>query len=79
MSDLEGLAGRDAVVSILDELCTELDDGTEWENDSLRRYLEALGALLGSVENTYINSGLPVPKDPWELIGRALKGARNYE
>ncbi len=79
MSDLEGLAGRDAVVNILGELCTELDSGTEWENDSLRRYLEALGALLGSIENTYVNSEQPVPNDPWELIGRALKGARHYE
>ena len=79
MSDLAGLVGRDAVVNIVCELCTELDGGIQWENDSLPAYLEAFGALLGSIENAYINSGQPVPEDPWELIGRALKGARDYE
>ena len=79
VSDVDGTSGRDGVVAILGELCGELDGGAEWENDSLRRYLEALGALLGSIENVYVNSGVPVPTDPWELIGRALTGARNYE
>ncbi len=79
LSDVEEASGRDAVVAILAELSAELEEGADWENDTLGRYLEALGALLGSIENSYINAGLPVPKDPWELIGRALKGARNYE
>ena len=79
MSNSEALSGRDVVVTILDELCAELREGADWENDTLVRYLEALGALLGSIENSYINARLPVPEDPWELMGEALKGARNYE
>lgn len=71
--------GRDTVVAFLGDLSRELDEGADWENDTLSRYLEALGALLDSIENTYINNGEPVPQDPWELMIRALKGARHYE
>lgn len=74
-----GRFGKDAVVAVLGDLSRELGEGADWENDSLGRYLEALGALLDSIENTYINNGDPVPEDPWELMIRAFKGARYFE
>lgn len=58
-------SGKDAVVAILCDLSRELGGGADWENDTLSRYLEALGALLDSIENTYINSGDPVPEGNW--------------
>jgi hypothetical protein len=80
MSESSSLrSGKDAVVSTLDDLLRELSEGADWENDTLARYLEALGALLDSIENSYANKGEPVPDDPWELMIRALKGARYYE
>lgn len=79
MSEPTALSGRDNVVEILTNMCSELAAGADWENDTLPRYLEALAALLESIENSYTNSGLPVPDDPWEIIGKALRGAREYE
>lgn len=51
----------------------------EWENDTIPRFLEAFSALLGSIENAYVNTGRVVPADPWELVAEAIRGARSYE
>ena len=56
-----------------------VDAGQEWENDSLPGFLEAFGALLGSIDQAYLNTGRPVPEDPWVLLADALAGARHYE
>jgi hypothetical protein len=78
MSETDAVrSGKDAVVATLGNLSRELGEGADWENDTLGRHLEALGALLDSIENNYINNGDPVPEDPWELMTRALKRARH--
>ncbi len=75
----ESMNGRDRVVEIVEQLQAELEAGETWENDTLTRFLDGFGALLGSIENTYVNTGREVPSDPWVLVGDALLGARNYE
>lgn len=52
---------------------------TTWENTELPDYLEALCVLLMSIENSYANTGRPIPEDPWIVIADAIKGARYYE
>lgn len=79
MTDYDALHGRDEVLEVLDALQTELASGPDWENRTLDRYLDAFNALLGSIENAYINTGRPVPTSPWTLVAEALKGARFYE
>ncbi len=79
MIEHPGLQGRDQVVELVEQLQRELEAGQEWENDTLSRFLEGFGALLGSIENAYVNTGREVPDDPWVLVGEALKGARFYE
>lgn len=75
----ESMYGRDRVVEIVEQLQAELEAGEAWENDTLARFLDGFGALLGSIENAYVNTGREVPSDPWVLVGQALLGARNYE
>jgi hypothetical protein len=79
VTDLPGLGGGDQVIEVLERLQAELLSGAEWENDDLGRFLEGFGALLGSIENAYINAGSPAPDDPWVLVAAALLGARFYE
>jgi hypothetical protein len=79
MSELSGMHGRDQLLEALAEIRAELDTGAEWENDTLPRFLEAFAALLGSIENAYLNTGRPVPTDPWELMVTAIRGASSYE
>lgn len=68
-------------VAIVEALRRELDTRpeAEWENATLPSYFEAFGALLGVVENSYVNTGQEVPTDPWTLVARALRGARHDE
>jgi len=56
----------------------EANAGT-WENTELPDFLEALCSLLMSIENSYANTGRPIPDDPWVVIADAIKGARYYE
>jgi hypothetical protein len=72
-------SGKAVVLAALEELTVELTEGCDWENDSLKSYLESLAALLGSIENHYGNVGQPVPNDPWVVIADAIRGARYYE
>jgi hypothetical protein len=73
------LAGRELVLDALRNLLEELEGSVEWENDTLERYLEALHALLGSIENAYTNTGRAIPEYPWAIMAEALEGARYYE
>lgn len=79
MSRDENINGRDRVVEIIEQLQAEIEAGKSWENDTLPRFLDGFGALLGSIENAYVNTGREVPSDPWVLVADALLGARDYE
>lgn len=74
------LAGREVVLGQLGILLRELEaDPDSWENPTLNRYLEALGALLGYIENAYRNTGRPVPESAWQICADALAGAKYHE
>lgn len=73
------LRGRDQVLDALDELLSELRASAAWENRTLETFLDAFAALLGSIENAYINAGRPIPDDPWAVVADAVRGARFYE
>lgn len=74
------LAGRDQVLEALDLVRADLARGADdWEHAGLDGFLDAFGALLGSIENVYVNNGEPLPDSPWVLVARALEGARYYE
>jgi hypothetical protein len=79
VTNYDQLDGRDEVLEVLDTLQAELANGAAWENATLERFLDAFNALLGSIENAYVNKGRPVPNSPWTLVADALRGARFYE
>jgi hypothetical protein len=73
--------GKEILIRTLDELASEArsEAGGAWENISLPAYLEAMGAWLRSYERAYINTGRPVPEDPWEIVAAAVRAATIYE
>jgi len=79
MNTPAGWEQRTLVLEALEKLTRELRSGAEWENDTLERFLEGLHALLGSIENSYLNEGDDIPADPWVVMADALLGARFYE
>lgn len=81
MTEPSALDGREQVVEAVDELLLELRTGQidEWEYTTLASFLESFGALLGSIDNAYVNENKPVPADPWTIMAEVLRGARYYE
>lgn len=74
------LVGREIVLGQLAILQRELGaDPDSWENPTLGRYVEAFGALLGCIENSYRNTGRVVPDSVWQICADALAGAKYYE
>lgn len=74
-------SGRERLIIVLEDLVHEArsEDGGTWENTSLPAFLEAMAAWLRVYEHGYINTGLPVPDDPWEVIIAAVQAATVYE
>lgn len=66
---------------VLRRLLSEWGDGPpgRWENQTIPAYLEAMAAWLESYEQSYINTGKPVPADGWTIFAHALQAATIYE
>ena len=74
-------SGREQLIATLENLAHEAqsEGGASWENTSLPSYLEAMAAWLRVYEFAYINTGRPVPDDPWEVMIAAFRAATAYE
>jgi hypothetical protein len=52
----------------------------EWENPTLERFLEAMGAWISSLEGWFYNRGESEPDQPdWLLVAHMLFAASVYE
>ncbi|MBS2024110.1 MAG: hypothetical protein JST92_17035 [Deltaproteobacteria bacterium] len=52
----------------------------DWENPDLPRFLEAMGAWIGSLEGYYRNQGGAIPLHPsWRTFAEILAASRIYE
>jgi hypothetical protein len=57
-----------------------LQNGDAWENPTLDRYLEALGAWVADLEGYFNNQNMVEPRQPsWDLVGKMLFAATVYE
>lgn len=53
---------------------------SEWENNTLERFLEALSASLDALPSLHANRGEPMPDQPtWKLLAETLVKASGYE
>jgi hypothetical protein len=65
------------VLALRDDLLSHED---AWENATLARFLEALGAWIGDMQGYFKNQGIPEPEQPdWRLVGHMLFAASIYE
>jgi hypothetical protein len=56
------------------------EDPDSWENPTLDRYLQAMEAWMGSMENYYGNTGQTPPTTPtWRTIADILYASKIYE
>jgi len=78
---INSIRSREDFVGFAKALSKDLHDNPEsWENATLERFLEALGAWVEDMDGYYINQGKPVPLQPdWKVIGDILMAAKMYE
>lgn len=81
--DLPPITTHQAFVEFLELLHEDfLEYGSQWENDTLPRYLEAMHRWSDDVKNAY-QSGNSMPENapnvPWQLFADILLAARVYE
>ncbi len=75
------IRSREDFVTFVNALSQDLRTNKEsWENGTLERFLEALGAWVEDMDGYYINQGKPVPQQPdWKVLGDILLAAKMYE
>ncbi|MFE4959485.1 hypothetical protein ACFRCW_37240 [Streptomyces sp. NPDC056653] len=81
LSAEDHIPNREALAAFLARLREDhAQHGTEWENQTLDRFLEALGAWIADAQGsyTYLKQDLPLEGD-WTFFARALSAARIYE
>ena len=80
-SDADSVATREDLAAFVRSLRADLLANEDaWENSTLERFLEALGAYLDDLDGWLANRGEPVPAEPtWKLVAHVLEGARIYE
>lgn len=58
-----------------------LKDPSNWENNNLDSFLNALSAYTNDIQGYYDNMGMPVKADnpSWQVFADIFKGATMYE
>lgn len=70
------------LVAVLQQMYDDYNGSgaSEWENNTLAHYLEALVALAEALPHVYANRGEAMPEQPtWEMFALLLTGATGYE
>ena len=71
---IEKIAKKEDFVTFIEELQSDLQtNGSDWENVTLDRYLEALGAFTNAIDFAYKNEKREFPKDVnWRVFAEIL-------
>jgi hypothetical protein len=77
----DSIRSREDFLTFLRALLQDFEEhGTEWENQSLWAYLEALIAWLDDAGRYAEHIGKPWPEQPdWQFVSRMFLAARDYE
>ncbi len=77
----ENIATREDLVKFIQSLANESSSASSnWENEDLPSFLEAMAAWIEDMDGYYQNQGEPTPNQPsWKTIGEILKAATIYE
>jgi hypothetical protein len=80
--EVNNIGTREDLAEFIFRLATaaESAEGEAWENDTLPRFLEALGAWLRDANAPFLNQRLEVPEQPsWQFVGNMLVAGTLYE
>jgi hypothetical protein len=71
--------GRSTVISTTRQLSAAASGGPNWENDTLRTYLEAMATWLNDCDRYYLNQHRVRPSNAWVIVNDALRAATGYQ
>ena len=72
---------RDDVIALIYGLVDDLEaNPKDWENATLKNYLEAMARWIGDMDGFYKNNQIELPKHiPWRIFTDILMAAKVYE
>jgi hypothetical protein len=75
------IVSREDFVNFVEVLIEDLkNNGSEWENDTLESYLEAIARWTDDMDGYYNNKGMQLPKNiEWKVFGQMLLASKVYE
>jgi len=78
---VKGVKSRQDLVEFISALRQDLESNSDdWENLSLPRFLEAMGAWVEAMDQFYRNQGVEFSEEqPWQVFASILLAARIYE
>ena len=78
---VEKIETREDLVNFLEALLVDLKENpSDWENDTLGRFLNGMWGWLQAMNGWCKNNNIPVPDQPsWWLVGQMLLSAKYYE
>jgi hypothetical protein len=78
---IAAINSQEALADFVEALRSDLSvNRDQWENSTLDRYLEAMGAWIRGMDGYYKNTGQPPVKVPsWRTLADILYAAKIYE
>jgi len=75
------IRSREDLIAFINALRKDFrENPVSWENGTLERFLEAVGAWVNDMDGYYTNQGKSVPQQPdWKFVGDMLMAAKVYE
>ena len=72
---------KESFIDFLSFLINDLDiNSAEWENKTLKDYLEAMQSWVEDMEGYYINNQISLPKKiEWKIFADILIASKMYE
>jgi hypothetical protein len=81
VGDLSKVSSHTDVALVVERMLADLRaHPTEWENQTLEHFLDALAGVLDGLPSLYANRGEQFPQSAtWKILAEALVGASGYE
>lgn len=80
-SEISKVNSKEELICFINLLATHFKEkSSDWENQDIRSYLEAIGNWMSSMENYYKNTNKPIPDNiNWRFIAEILYVGKIYE
>ncbi len=80
IDSIEKINNKEDFTNFIVELVKSYDNSSNWENKSLKDYLEGLGSWIEDMDGFFENMNIEKPENiNWKFFAMALTAAKVYE